>query len=153
MVSSFYLEFIVNDQDRFRMLQKIFYELQKTKQTDSIDYEDEILWLKFFDKKALEHFWWPTEEQLKKLKDAEKSKTSGRALSELSNQISGGKWTFDSMFYILDQSEYNLISCELIPNTKTARLEFNPLAHPYGGTGSLKCLIESFGFKVTKDTG
>ncbi len=150
MPSGFYLEFLVDNRARFQMLQTVFYELQKAKQTDSIDYANEARWLKFFDKKALEHFWWPTEEQLKKLKNAEKSKMSGRELSGLTRQMGGDKWTFGSMLMMIESSEYNLLSCELLSYGRTARLEFDPLAHPYGGQGPLSCLIESFGFKVTK---
>ncbi|MBS3068448.1 hypothetical protein J4450_07105 [Candidatus Micrarchaeota archaeon] len=153
MSSAFYLEFFVNDKDRFKMLQKVFYELQKAKQNDFPSLEDENYWLKFFDKEALEYFWFPTEDQLKKLKEAEKSKMSGRELSELSSKMRGDKWHFASMLFCIDNSEYNLLSCELLFDSRMARLEFDPLAHPYGGTEPLICLIESFGFKVTKDTG
>ncbi|MDO8553466.1 MAG: hypothetical protein Q7S22_01560 [Candidatus Micrarchaeota archaeon] len=159
MVEGEYLEFVVEDKSRFGMLQKVFYELKKAKEADSIDSNNEEHWLKFFDKKALEHFWWPTEEQLKRCRDAAKFnilgffKMSGGQLSDLTRSMSGGKWEFGSMIYLIDQCEYNLVSCELISNTNIAHLEFFSLAHPYGGTASLRCLVEAFGFNVTKDTG
>jgi hypothetical protein len=43
--------------------------------------------------------------------------------------------------------EYELLSCEVI-SPGIARLEYNPLAFPYGGTECIKVLLESFGCHV-----
>ncbi len=46
-----------------------------------------------------------------------------------------------------ENGEYDLFSCRLISQDR-ARLEFDPLAYPYGGTDSLQMLIRAFGFHI-----
>ncbi len=156
-VDHFYLEFVVNDLDRFQMLKNVFYALQKAKREDLIDSDDQN-WLKFFDKQALENFWFPTKEEVKRYNEDNSRPPTflSRILVLLGIKRKtrpNDKWLFDSMIYMIDQCEYDLTSCELIGGTKTASLRFNPLAGPYGGTGALRCLIEAFGFTVTKEDG
>src|SRR5438128_232699 len=59
------------------------------------------------------------------------------------------KWDFGSMIDAFKDGEYELLSCEIISENR-AIFRFMPWADPYGGTGCMQALVESFGFKVTK---
>ena len=54
------------------------------------------------------------------------------------------------MIGALEDGEYELVSCQLV-SIDRARMKFNPLAHPFGGSGCMRALIEAFGFQVVKD--
>ena len=193
--NTFFIEFIVDNMQQFKQLQKVFYALKDAKKTGTLNPDDEQHWKTFFNQKALDHFWWPTEQEIRELREAKdqemkkyydpkieekelretwkkrqflrfikkffsilsKMRKSGLPLQRTSRP--GNKWHFSSMLSMIKESDYNLVSCELISpseNTsggKNARLMFDPLGNPYGGTGSLRCLIEAFGFSIIKDTG
>ena len=52
------------------------------------------------------------------------------------------------MIEAFNNGEYNLLTCEMI-GANVVRLSFYALGYPYGGTGCMEALVESFGFKVT----
>jgi hypothetical protein len=138
MEKKYYLEFRAPDNDRFQMLQKVFYELKKSKEGGGIDADDGG-WKTFFDEKTMKHFL--TEEEFKKV-----SKMPRASLF----QFKPNKWHFESMLDAVNNCECELVSCELFSEKdRVARMEFYPISYPYGGTDALQCLIEAFGFKVT----
>ena len=49
-------------------------------------------------------------------------------------------------FGMLTRVFYELLACER--DAQLGRLEFRPLAGPFGGTDALKALVEAFGFRV-----
>jgi hypothetical protein len=141
----FYIEFIVNDPARFESLQKIFNELKKSK--DQISFKEDDYYLKFFDDKAKSYFGWYSEEENLEWSNRWFATPLEQRWNDPSLQR---KWDFGSMIDAFKNGEYELISCKMI-SEDIARMKYDPWAYPYGGTGCMKALIESFGFKITKD--
>ncbi|WP_413256424.1 hypothetical protein [Floridanema fluviatile] len=126
----------------FDSLCRIFQEIKRDKDTNKWRNEED--WLAFFDEQALSTFWWPTEEeQAEWLRNWEATPVPQR-WTEPSLET---PWDFESMIDAFKNGEYELISCRMI-SSDLARIEFNPLAYPYGGTGCIQALIESFGFLI-----
>ena len=60
-MSDFYVEFEIANQERYGLLVAAFDALREAK--PSGEWRDDDYWLGFFDKVALDHFWWPTPEE------------------------------------------------------------------------------------------
>lgn len=138
-----YLEFAVEDLTRFELLQRIFERLKQDKATDQIG--DDSQYLEYFDQEARSYFGWYSEEEnqawLKRWLDTPyETRWKDPSLQR--------RWHFCSMIDAFRNGEYALQSCHLI-EPKLARLTYLPWAGPYGGTGCMRALIESFGFSVT----
>jgi hypothetical protein len=58
-------------------------------------------------------------------------------------------WDFGSMIDAFRNGEYDLLGCRRLTAT-AGRLEFDPHAWPYGGTGCMRALIEAFGHRVVR---
>ncbi|MEO6588466.1 MAG: hypothetical protein ABIP06_03970, partial [Pyrinomonadaceae bacterium] len=56
---------------------------------------------------------------------------------------------FGSMLGSFRDGDYEVLSCE-ITSDGIGRLYYNPPAFPYGGTGCMRALIESLGFKIVE---
>ncbi|HEY9300296.1 MAG TPA: hypothetical protein VIQ31_28835 [Phormidium sp.] len=137
-----FIEFKVENQQRFDKLCRIFQEIKRDKDTNKWRNEED--WLAFFDEQALSSFWCPTEEeQAEWLRNWEATPVPQR-WTEPSLET---PWEFESMFDAFKNGEYKLISCRMI-SSDLARIEFNPSAYPYGGIGCIEALIESFGFLI-----
>jgi len=138
-----FVEFTVNNRERFERLRNVFLELKKEKDADQ--FRPEIEWPQFFDDQALDHFYWPTpEERSRWLKE-----TQHRPILITPTEMTSGlRWDFFSMIDAFRNGEYELRSCELV-GPVSGRLEFFALAYPYGGVGSMVALIEAFGFTIT----
>jgi hypothetical protein len=140
-----YVEFAVHDCQRFGALEKVFTALKASKESGSFAGKD--YWLSFFDKEAVSHFWWPTPAEREEWKRRWFSTPTPQRWTDPSLKR---PWDFESMIDAFKNGEYELLSCDLL-NGKVGRLCFDPQAHPYGGTGCMKALIESFGFEVTAE--
>lgn len=137
-----FIEFKVDDKNRFKDLCRVFEEIKKDKDADS--FRNEQQWLAFFDDDARSHFWQPTQEEyndwlLRWYATPVEQRWTDPSLKT--------PWDFNSMFDAFQAGDYNLIACRMI-SSDLARIEFDPYGYPYGGTGCMKALIESFGFSI-----
>jgi len=139
-----YIEFKVSDLERFELLQRAFLQIKTDKDNDS--FEDETFYLQLFDEKAKSYFGWYSEQDLK---DWEKRWFSTPVETRWTDPSLKTKWTFDSMLECFKNGEYQLLSCEMVSDER-ARLNFLSFSHPYGGTGCMQALIESFDFEITE---
>jgi hypothetical protein len=142
-----FVEFKVDDKNRFDALGRVFSEIKKDK--DANLWRDNEDWLAFFDDAALSNFW-PTEEERAELQ--RRFDTTPVSQRYTARSLLPG-WDFESMFDAFKNGEYELIACRMISLDK-ARLEFDPWAYPYGGIGCMQALIQSFGFLIlSQDNG
>lgn len=144
-MADFFVEFEITNNDRYRQLVTVVDALRSSKVSD--DWRDDEYWLSFFDDAARSHFWWPT--------PAERDDWSRRWFStpvpqRFSDPSLVTPWDFASMIDAIRNGDYELIGCTQI-GSNMARLEFEPFGHPYGGSGCMKALIESFGFRVVAE--
>ncbi|MEH2109248.1 hypothetical protein [Nostoc sp.] len=51
------------------------------------------------------------------------------------------------MFDAFQNGEYQLIACRMV-SANRAKIEFEPFSYPYGGTGAIQALVESFDFVI-----
>ena len=138
-----FIEFEVNDPQRFNLLRAVFSELKKDKDAD--DFRPDEAWPQLFDDKALAQFSWHSPEDLqRRMYDLRHRPT----LETPTESTVGQQWDFVSMVDSYKNSECELKRCAMVGEGK-GRLEFNALAYPYGGVGWMVALIEAFGFKVT----
>ena len=136
------IEFEVLDNNRFAMLVRVFNALRTAKQ--SLAFPHEEYWRGFLDQDALSRFWWPTEQELREWEQRWNSTPVSRRFNDPALRR---PWHFGSMLDALKEGEHELLACERV--AQIGRLEFRPLAGPFGGTDALKALIEAFGFRVT----
>jgi hypothetical protein len=142
-----FLEFEISDSARLEILMKVFAALQQAKKSGV--FQGEAYWLDFFDETARSYFWWPTEMEIHDWKRRWDATPVSRRST---NESLKTPWLFGSMIDAIHNGEYELVRC--IPISEgVGRLLFQPLADPFGGTDALRILIESFGFRVIKESG
>ena len=146
-----FVEFSVDDLNRFEALSHVFKALMqdKEKQIVALDngtstevFRKDSEWVGLFDEEARSHFLWPAEELAGQPRQ-------GYSIHSLDPKRKGS-WSLPAMIEAFKNGEYTLIACRLISSDK-ARLEFSPLGFPYGGTECMKVLIEAFGFRVLSE--
>jgi hypothetical protein len=142
-----YLQFSMHDQDRFQQLVKVFNRLKQDKAQNRID-DDERSYLPYFDQAALSFFWWPTDSEIEAWEKRWRATPNETRWTDPSLER---PWMFGSMIHVIQDCEFELVSCRLI-TPDLARLEFQPLSDPYGGSGCLQALIEAFGFTVSESS-
>lgn len=138
-----YVEFAVTNENRFKDLQKVFDQLKSDKDEDNMG-DDPEPYLVLFDEQARNYFVWSTPEE-----DALWLKrwfATPIATRWTDKSLYRG-WDFGSMIEAFRNGEYELLSCKML-GSNVARLSFYAYAYPYGGTGCLQALVESFGFTV-----
>ena len=116
--SNFYVEFVVNDEERLAKLTAVVGALKAAKDTGVL--APGQTWRSFFDERSLAHLCSPTEAE---------------------------PWDFDSLIEAFANGDYRLLG--LRRSGELARLEFEPHAHPYGGTDCMVSLVTAFEFRVT----
>lgn len=89
-------------------------------------------------------FSWPTPEERERWLAARDS--TPIAIPSPSHQI-GVRWDFYRVFEAIEESEYDLLRCEMVDHG-VAEMQIEPQAYPYGGVGPLIALAEAFGFTV-----
>jgi hypothetical protein len=139
-----FVEFEVNDGARFRKLQEVFAALQQGKRSGDFP-EDQSYWLSFFDDSARAYFWWPTEAEYEEWLARWYATPLPQRWSDSSLDMG---WLFEAMIDAFRNGEYDLVACRLVGGNR-ARIEYEPLAWPFGGSGCMKALAECFGFTVT----
>jgi hypothetical protein len=127
------IEFSAQPGERFEQLRTAFEALKTAKADNSFEDEDPA-WLRYFDDDARRFFLWS---------DTCIGKPEGTTWGK-----SG--WYFWSMIHALYNGEYDLHSCEMV-SAGRAELRFCEHAYPFGGTASLRVLIECFGFTPQRD--
>ena len=143
-----HLEFTLADAERFTKLQAAFAALKDSKSGDFTDPDDEY-WLTFFDESSLKHFWWPTPEEVA---DWQRRWEATPVPQRFTDPSLKTPWGFTSMIHAFNDGEYDLIAIDRTSDS-TGRLRFDPLAYPFGGTGCMRALIESFGGVITGEAG
>ncbi|MGB8344238.1 MAG: hypothetical protein WCD86_05100 [Ktedonobacteraceae bacterium] len=152
----FFIEFEVKDEARFHSLYHAFEALKedKRKQIQAQNEEERIhafrsdtQWLALFDERSRTYFRWSTKEE----DDAWLFRWLATPVEKrLSDPALQRQWSLLSMIEAFQTGEFELLSCQIV-SLNQARLEYNPLAEPFGGTDCMKALIEAFGFHVLKE--
>ena len=142
---SFFVAFSVDDDERFDALCAAFEAIKHDKDTG--EWRDEEDWLAYFDDDALAHFWWPTKEE----KDEHWRRWENAPIPEQLTDpaLEPPSWDFLSMIGAFQDCEFDLLACRMV-DEQSGRIEFDPQAFPYGGTGCIQMLVRAFGFNVTE---
>lgn len=138
-----FVEFAVDDASRFEALCAVFDAIRHDKEAGA--FRDEADWLVFFDDNALSHFWWPTAAEYVAYTERWQAASVEQRMSDPA--LSPPAWDLGSLFMAFENGEYDLLACHPIEGGR-ARLEFAPLAYPYGGTDCMQALIAAFGFRI-----
>jgi hypothetical protein len=146
-MSDFYVEFEIGDEGRYWLLLAAFEALREAKMTG--EWRDDNYWLGFFDKVALDHFWWPTPDQRQ---EWQRRWLSTPVEARFTDPSLDRPWDFGAMIDAFRNGEYDLLSCREAGDG-VGRLEFAPHASPYGGTGCMRALVEALGHRVTREEG
>lgn len=142
-----YIEFYIHDAQRFALLADVFIALKHAKENDRSPDADDLAWLQFFDTSAREYFWWPTEAERKEWEQRWFATPIPQRWSEPSLKT---PWHFVSMLDAFFNGEFKLIAC-IHAAPELGRLYCMPYAWPFGGTGCMKALTESFGFHILQE--
>ena len=162
----YYIEFKIGDITRFAYLKKMFAKLKEVKdnliqdiylidkQTSSgyVDPVDNFQWKEYLDPQAIEWFNdtfdFNSEEGIIYWKLLELTEPEIRFQHPFFK--TPGNWYFESMLDAIFNGDYNLIA--LVKEGARGCLYYNPRAYPFGGTGSLIELVESFGNQIIYDS-
>jgi len=144
LMETSFIEFEIDDDQRFAMLAAVFDALRLAKHSGS--FPSQAYWLTFFDASARSHFWWPTGEEKQ---DWERRWDATPVSERLTDPSLKTPWHFDSMLAAFQEGEYQLVACRRLTENR-GQLEFIPYAGPYGGTDCMQALIEAFGFRVIR---
>ena len=161
-----YIEFKIGNFSRFANLQKIFAKLKEVKndlrqdvyltEKTSLDYVDPVdnfQWRDYLDDKAIEWFDdtfdFNSEEGIIYWKLLELTEPENRFQHPFFK--TPGNWYFESMLDAILNGDYSLIALAKEQDNRGC-LYYNPRAYPFGGSGSLIELIESFGNQITYDS-
>lgn len=140
---SYHVDFDVTNPARFDELRLVFLKLKYDKDRNAFETGD--AYLSLFDGEARSYFGWYSESEIKEWERRWFSTPVETRWTDPSLEM---KWTFGSMLEAFQNGGYSLSSCEMMSD-KTARLSYEPYAHPYGGNEAIQVLIKSFGFKIT----
>lgn len=154
-----FIKFRVMSPERFQDLSRIFEILKQEKpkipQEDRqrrdimIDkITDDIFDL--FDEQSLRSFWWPSKQEIN---NHVKRWQASAIPQRFTDPTLKTPWDFSSMIDSLLTGEYELLSCKLL-TSEIGVLTFSPYSLPYGGSGAMKALIQSFDCEViSEETG
>jgi hypothetical protein len=141
-MEAFGVRFAVNDAQRFQTLRHIFLEAKKD--SDAGAFRDAKAWAALVPDEIKPRFSWPTDQERDEWAAVRGSTII--AVPEPEDQL-GGVWVFDRVFEAIEESEYSLVSCEMVGDG-IAEMRIDPHASPYGGVGPFIALAEAFGFRV-----
>ncbi|WFB37502.1 hypothetical protein P3T73_06985 [Kiritimatiellota bacterium B12222] len=141
-MNEFFLKFEIQDEDSFNRLSAAFdgFKSDKTEKTQRSG-ED---WLEHFSDSELKTFWWPTEQEKEEWMNRWQSTPVPQRFTDPSLVT---PWDFESMIEAIYSGEYSLEKIE-VRNDGYGYLVFEPFSFPYGGSDSLKALIEAYSHKV-----
>jgi hypothetical protein len=141
-VQAFGVRFSVSDRQRFAALRALFAEIKRDKEGGL--FRDPAEWVPLVPDEVKGRFSWPTREERERWLRVRDS--TPIAIPAPSEQL-GAEWDFYRVFEAIEESEYDLLGCELVADA-VAEMQINPDAYPYGGVGPLIALAEAFGFTV-----
>ena len=128
-----YIEFEMNDENRFSDLVKLLDLISASKKSG--DFKSDKCWLENFPDYTLKNYYF-TDSDLKpefETSDADRE-----------------TWHFYSMTeHLLENIDIEFLECKNKGNGK-ARLEFYACGYPYGGITGLTMFLKSFDFKATE---
>jgi hypothetical protein len=141
-MEAFGVRFAVNDLQRFEALRALYAEVKRDKDADQ--FRDPSEWVRLVPDEVKGHFSWPTAEERAHWLGIRGSVVI--AIPDPSQQL-GAEWDFYRVFEAIEESEYDVLGCELVA-PDVGELRINPHAYPYGGVGPLIALAEGHGFTV-----
>jgi hypothetical protein len=141
-METFGVQFAVNDAQRFDALHSLFAEVKRDK--DAEQFRNPNDWMRLVPDEIKSRFSWPTSEEREHWLAVRDS--TPIAVPSPSQQL-GLEWDFFRVFETIEESEYDLLACEMVGDG-VAEMRINPHAYPYGGVGPLIALAEAFGFTV-----
>jgi hypothetical protein len=141
-MDAFGVRFAVNNPRRFQTLRSLYAEIKRDKETQQ--FRDPGNWVKLVPDEIKGKFSWPTSEERERWLAVRDSTLI--AIPSPSQQL-GAAWDFYRVFEAIEESEYDVLGCEMV-GEGIAEMQINPHAYPYGGVGPLIALAEAFGFTV-----
>jgi hypothetical protein len=139
-----FVEFEIADDVRFERVAVVIEALGVAKRSD--DFRDDDYWRSLF-VEAIDHFWWPLEEELE---DWERRWLGTPVGKRSANASLNTPWTLGSLIDAFRNGEYDLLGCRRVTD-HIGRIEFDPWGWPYGGTGCMRAVLEAFGHRVTRE--
>lgn len=141
-MDSFGVRFEVNDPQRFASLRSLYAEVRRDKDAEA--FRDSGEWVKLVPDEIKGRFSWPTAAE--RLHWLAVRDSTPIIIPPPSQQI-GNEWDFYRVFEAIEESEYDVLDCEMV-SEGVAEIRIYPHAYPYGGVGPLIALVEAFGFIV-----
>ena len=141
-MEAFGVRFAVNNADRFEALQSLYAEIKRDKDANHSRDAEELERLVPDEIKGA--FSWPTPRQRAHWLSIRNSVII--SIPDPSDQL-GAEWDFYRLFEAIDESDYDVLGCELV-EPGVGALQIDPHGYPYGGVGPLIALAEAFGFMV-----
>jgi hypothetical protein len=141
-MEAFGVRFTVNNSERFEALCALYAEVKKDK--DAGQFRDPVEWARLVPHEVKAQYSWPTPEERSHWLGIRNSVVI--AIPDPSRQL-GAEWDFYRVFEAIEESDYDVLGCELI-EPGVGELRIDPHAYPYGGVGPLIALAEGFGFTV-----
>jgi hypothetical protein len=141
-MEAFGVRFAVNDARRFEVLRALYAEVKRDK--DAGQPRDPEEWVRLVPDEVKGAFSWPTPDERAHWLGIRDSVIV--AVPEPSDQL-GAEWDFYRVFEAIDESEYDVLGCELV-EPGVGELRIDPHSYPYGGVGPQIALVEAFGFRV-----
>ena len=130
-----YIEFAIEDESKFKDLERIIEELWKTKKHE--DYKSDAYWLEQFPNYALKTFRFRARDLKPDFIDAGISQPEG-------------KWHFYSLVgHLVEDVDVKFLGCEDLGNG-VGRFNYDANGYPYGGIGGMTMFVNAFGCKATK---
>ena len=133
-----YISFQQPINERLDALRRVVTRLAEAK--SSAHWPDDEQWLPYFDSECMKHFWHPTKQEKAAWFDRWTNASYPEKLADPSLQI---PWDFSSLLEAIKNSEYQILGIKTNADA-TYDLQFEPYAHPFGGTDALSALIEAF---------
>jgi hypothetical protein len=141
-MDAFGVRFAVNNPQRFETLRSLYAEIKRDK--DARQFRDPAEWVRLVPDEIKGKFSWPTPEEREHWLAVRES--TPIAIPAPSQQLGAG-WDFYRVFEAIEESEYDVLGCEMA-GEGIAEMRIDPHAYPYGGVGPLIALAEAFGFTV-----
>lgn len=144
--TAFKVGFAIASDERYTALVCAYDRIRECK-TSNVWPETKEDWTPYFDKRAFEHFWWPTEPELEDWKQRYLATPVPKRFTDPSLRH---PWDFLSLFDAFKNGDYDLLPIERL-SASEAVLPLDPFGHPFGGTGCMRTLIEAFDHRVIHD--
>ena len=133
MENNEYIEFEINNTDKFKDLIKLLDLISESKKSG--DYKSDDFWLKKFPNYTLKCYYFRDSDSKPELETSDSN---------------NGIWHFYSMVqHLVENIDIEFLECKQIEDGK-GRLEFSACGYPYGGITGLTTFLKSFDFKALK---